>query len=132
MRLAVIAVVLACILYTIGHYAAPEVFQSGSLISLRTESTADESRVRVHGMIGSGFRYVQSVDVWRDGSAMLMTIKGNLPILAGLQLTPWLDKTVEIPAGVTEIRVAPNRDVIWRRGDCRKRLQSYDGWHCED
>jgi hypothetical protein len=132
MRLAVIAFIVACAPYAVLRYIVSPASVSGlgSLVALSTESTPDESRLRFHGKIGSGVMYVESVTTSVEGSAIIVTIKSNLPFLAGWHSTPYFDHTLEIPPSVSEVRVGERRHVMWRRGDCHKRYQSYDGWHC--
>jgi hypothetical protein len=133
MRLFVIAVAVACCLFVILRYivSPADVSELSSLVNLRTESAPDESRLRFHGRIGSGFKYVQSLTSTVEGTAIVVTIKSNLPILAGWNVSSSFDQTLEIPANVTEVRVGETREVMWSRGDCPKRFMRHDGWHCE-
>ena len=104
-----------------------------NLIDLRTDSTPDQTRVRIQGSLYSGIQCVQSIRVARVGSALLLTIEGNLPYLAGRHASPLFDSTFDIPEGVNEIQVGTKREILWRRGDCLKRFQDHGGkWHCDE
>ena len=110
----------------------PSVSELGSFAELRTAATPDESQLRVRGRIGSAVMYVESVRSSLEGSATVLSVRSNFPFLAGWHFTPYFDYTLEIPPGVSEVRIGPSRAVLWRRGDCRRRYQSHDGWHCDD
>jgi hypothetical protein len=131
MRLVVIAAVIACIFFFAGRALFREPFGVGSLVDLRTRSTPDETQLRVSGKIGSGVKYVESITPSRDGGAIRLTITGNLGFFILGGHTPYFDRTFDVPADVTEVRTGPRGEIMWRRGDCHSRYQSYDGWHCD-
>jgi hypothetical protein len=131
MRLVLIAGVSACIFFLVGRAVFREDFGVGSLVDLRTQSTPDETRLRISGKLGSGVKYLESISSSREGSAVLLTIAGNLSLFVLHYHTPYFDRTFDIPADVSEVRAGRRREIIWRRGDCHNRYQSYDGWHCD-
>ena len=131
MRLVIIAAVIAVIVFFLGRAAFREDFGVGSLVDLRTQSTPDENRLRVSGRIGSGFKYLEGIRASRDGSAIVLAVTGNLQFFILRDHTASFDRTFDIPADVSEVRAGRSREIMWRRGDCYNRYQSYDGWHCD-
>jgi hypothetical protein len=129
----VVAVLIPVSLATLRYVWMPgEIWEPDSLIDLKTETTPDQSRVRVQGRLISGIQFIQSVSTTTEASAMLLTVKGNLPLLAGLHFGPRFDATFAVPANVHQIQVGNRRGVLWRRGDCLKRFQDHNSiWHCE-
>jgi hypothetical protein len=125
-------VIIAVGAFLAGRHFCASVHTLDHLVDVRTEASPDESRLRVTGRLGSSAAFVQSVSARQHGSTILLTITGNLPYLAGLSHSGAVDHTIPVPREVTEVRVAPGGDLLWRRGDCLRRWWDHSQWHCDE
>ena len=96
-------------------------------------SQAAPSRSHIRGRLLSGVEFRQSVNESTEGRLLLVTVKGNLPLLAGFHFGPEFDATFDIPDGVDEIRIGVNRALLWKRGDALHRFRDrYGVWRSKD
>jgi hypothetical protein len=125
-------VVIAVTSFLVARHFGASIQSLDDLVDIRTEASPDESRLRVTGRVGSSVLFIQGVSARQRGSTILLTVTGNLPYLAGLSDSGAVDYTFAVPRDVTEVRLAPKGDVLWRRGDCLRRWRRSRDWHCDE
>src|SRR5947209_8315155 len=114
LRALFIVVVVGVALYATARALVPdEHFDGDALLDLRTASNSDESNVSIHARLLSGMKFFHHVSMRREGPAIVLSVTGNLLLLAGFHFSPSFDITVEVPPDVAEIRVGQTGGSVW-------------------